>query len=182
MAVTIATIALSTMLGWAPAAGSTKADLPPARADLEPKRFRLRTGSFEIGVGWRAELGFYDPCEFPGCGFGPRVGFDVELGSRAVRMVVGAYTAPLPYFFGEVAMIELGALFGGPRVRAGLVANGGFMDTGLSAVLRVSPWVGHRGHRHGLDFRVSTSAFVPFGASITYRFYPRRLDRMYPQR
>jgi len=40
---------------------------------------------------------------------------------------------------------------------------------------------GRRGHRHGLDFRVMTSAFVPFGAAITYRFYPRKLDRMYPK-
>lgn len=109
------------------------------------------------------------------------MGFDVELGSRAVRMVVGGYSAPLPYFFGEVAMIQLGALFGGPRVRAGLIANGGFMDTGVSAVLRISPWVDRRGHRHGLDLRVSTSAFVPLGAAIAYHFYPRKLDRLYAQ-
>jgi hypothetical protein len=180
MSAPVAALVLSTVLGWAP---STTAEpgLPPTRADLEPRRFRLRTGSFEIGVGWRAEFGFFSACDIPLCGFGPRVGFDVELGSRAARMLVGGYTAPLPYFFGDVAMIEFGALFGGPKVRAGLTANGGFMDVGVSVVLRVSPWVGHRGHRHGLDFRVSTSAVMPFGAAITYRFYPRKLDRMYPK-
>ena len=122
MTVGVAGLAFSAAVGWSsPSTSPAEDELPPTRAELEPGRFRLRTGSFEIGVVWRAEGGFYNPCEIdPLCGVGLRVGFDVELGTRAVRMVVGGHTAPLPYFISNLAMIEIGALFGGPRVRAGL--------------------------------------------------------------
>jgi hypothetical protein len=46
-------------------------------------------------------------------------------------------------------------------------------------IVRASPWVGRRGHRHGIDLRVSTSVFQPLGIALSYRWYPRLLDRRY---
>ena len=187
MAITIATLALSTILGWASTGTTAEADLPPARADLEPKRFRLRTGSFEIGVAWRPEYSVEGVCGFnPICGFTPRVGFDLELGSRTVRLVVGSFTAPVPTFTYDLVsleafMLETGVLFGGPKIRGGLMLNGGAINAGAAAVLRLSPWVDPRGHRHGLDLRFGTSIFQQFVVAVTYRFYPRRIERKYPR-
>ncbi len=171
-------------LGWSSTVQAAPADLPPERAQIEPRQFRLRTGSLELGAAWRPELAS-NPCGANLlCGVTPRFGFDVEFGSRAVRLVTGVYHAPVPTFTGDLVsfeafMVELGALFGGPRVRAGIIANGGAINAGVAAVLRLSPWVGRRGHRHGLDLRVTTSIFQPLGIALSYRFYPRKLDRKY---
>lgn len=165
-------------------AAPPRAELPPSRADVEPHEFRLRTGSLEIGAAWRPE--FYPPDAPCGinhlCGVTPRLGFDFELGSRAVRLVVGSYHAPVPTISGdlvalEVFMIEVGVLFGGPRVRGGIIANGGAINGGAAAVLRLSPWSDRYGNRHGIDVLVSTSIFQPFAVGLSYRFYPRLLER-----
>jgi hypothetical protein len=160
---------------------------PPAPSKPDAKRFRLRTGSLEVGLGWRAE--FYPDIPGPSvcsyniaCGFTPRVGFDFEFGSRAARLVVGSFTAPIPFISGDVIVlepfiVEVGGLFGGPKIRAGVMLNGGAINGGAAAVLRVSPWVDRFGHRHGFDLRVSTSVWLPLGLAITYRWYPRKLDR-----
>jgi hypothetical protein len=86
---------------------------PPAEEQADAKRFRLRTGSLAVGLGWRAE--FYPDISGPSvcsyniaCGFTPRVGFDLEFGSRAARLVVGSYTAPIevepPFVFANLAL------------------------------------------------------------------------------
>lgn len=184
------TLALLGTLALAP--GSTEA-LPPERAEVEPKRFRLRTGSLEIGVGWRPTLSSYLdeplPCGYNiACGVTPRIGFDFELGSRSARLVLGSYHAPIPLFNGDLAVIEAfiveaGALFGGPRFRAGVVGGGGAATNfGGALIVRASPWIDRRGHRHGLDLRISTSWFQPLGIALSYRWYPRKLDRAYPAR
>lgn len=161
---------------------SAPLEQPPERSDIEPDRFRLRTGSLEIGAAWRPEL-YLPVCgENPLCGFTPRLGFDLELGSRAVRLLTGVYTAPVPTFSVDLAsieafMVEVGVLFGGPRIRAGLALDHGAINVGGALVLRLSPWVDQRGHRHGLDLRVTTSIFQPLGVGISYRWYPRKLER-----
>jgi len=184
-------VALVGNLGWVPSVAASSPgnpDLPPTRAEIEPKRFRLRTGSLELGVAWRPELSSAGVCGYNIlCGFTPRLGFDFELGSRAARLLAGSHIVPIPTFTGdlvslEVFMVEVGALFGGPRVRGGIVVNGGAINAGGGAMLRLSPWVDRRGHRHGLDLRVTTSIFVPLTVAISYRFYPRKLDRKYPAR
>jgi hypothetical protein len=179
--------ALGLALADAPGSEPTPtADDVDVEAESKPRRFRLQTASMEIGVGWRPE--FYGTPNSPPpcglnvlCGVTPRVGFDAEFGTRAARLVVGGYTAPIPYFVGVVAlealMFDAGGLFGGPKVRAGLLLDFGAINVGGSAVLRVSPWVDRRGHRHGFDLRVSGSLWIPFGVALAYRWYPRKLDR-----
>jgi hypothetical protein len=182
MPVTLATLALSSVVANAGPA------LPPTRAELDPKRFRLRTGSLEIGVGWRPEYDIqHGVCGLNiACGVTPRIGFDLELGSRAVRLVVGSFTAPMPMFTGDLVtldafMIEIGVLFGGPNVRGGIVLDGGAINAGGAAILRLSPWVDRRGHRHGIDIRAGTTIFHLMDFAVSYRFYPRGLDRKKPR-
>jgi len=182
----LSTIALLATLALGP-----EQALPPSRAELEPRRFRLRTGSLELGVGWRPTLSsdgeYPPPCGFNAlCGVTPRLGFDFEFGSRAVRLLIGSYRAPVPIFPGDIMvieayMIEAGVLFGNEKIRAGVVGNGGAaVNAGGALIVRASPWVDRRGHRHGLDLRVSTSIFAPLGVALSYRWYPRKLDRRYP--
>jgi hypothetical protein len=125
------TVTLLATLALGPAPG----ELPPIRADVDPDSFRLRTGSLELGVGWRPTLSdqgagnYPPPCGFNvACGVTPRLGFDFEFGRPAARLLLGTYHAPMPTFSGNIAtieafMIEIGALFGGPRIRAGVSAT-----------------------------------------------------------
>jgi hypothetical protein len=184
-------LTLGSIAGWSRPlrAAPPATERPPPRSEVEPHRFKLRTGSLEVGAAWRPE--FYPPNAPCGynllCGVTPRLGFDFELGTRAIRLVVGSYSAPVPTFSGDLGsfeayMIEVGALFGGPRVRGGIIANGGAINAGVAAVLRLSPWVDRYGNRHGIDIQASYSIFQPFAVALSYRFYPQLLELHYPKR
>lgn len=171
---------------------SAESVVPPLRADVEPRKFRLRTGRLYVGARWRPALrtamisGDSRPCGINlACGVSPQIGFDLELGSRASRLLVGAYTAPLPWIgagadvvTGEFLIVELGGLFGGPKVRGGVsVRTGALEPVAGTALLRVTPWVDRRWARHGFELRVGTGLFEELSVGLNYAWHPARLER-----
>jgi hypothetical protein len=163
------------------------------RADVEPQRFRLRTGRMYLGARWKPILSVPSwarqtaPCGLNvACGVSPQLGFDLELGSRAARLLLGTYTAPLFWFnagrdvaLAEFFILEIGGLFGGPNVRAGVsMRTGAILAVGGTALLRVTPLVGPRGGRHGFELRVGTGFFdEPLSVGLNYAWHPARLER-----
>lgn|GEM_PF-3001683 len=170
-----------------PGARQPEPELAPLRADVAPTKFRLRTGRFFVGGQWRATLtGPNAPCWWnTGCGVSPVLGFDLESGSRAARLLTGVYTAPMPWVTGgsdgeqaEFLMLEVGALFGGPNVRAGFSARFGLMTFAAGTLLlRATPFVGPRGGRHGFELRVGSSYAADLSVGLNYAWHPPRLER-----
>ena len=168
-------------------ADAPQPELAPLRADVEPHKFRLRTGRMYVGAQWRATLtGPYAPCWFNiACGVSPVVGFDLESGTRWARLLTGVYTAPMPWVTGgsdgeqaEFLMLEVGALFGGPNLRAGLSARVGLMTfIAGTAIVRVTPFVGRRGGRHGFELRVCRSFADDLTVGLNYAWHLPRLER-----
>ncbi|MEM6290436.1 MAG: hypothetical protein AAGA54_04195 [Myxococcota bacterium] len=116
----------------------------------------------------------------------PVLGFDLESGRRRARLLTGFYTAPIPWATGgsggdqaEFMMLELGGLFGGPNVRAGLSARFGLMTfIGGTAIVRATPFVGTRGGRHGFELRVGGSGYLQdLAVGLNYAWHPARLER-----
>jgi hypothetical protein len=158
--------------------------LPPDYADVEPRRFRYRASSLLAGV--RGTFTFYDSptCgDIASCPPGPVLGFSSEFGTRSARLLLETYTAPVPYFPGDIVVIEalnfgFGGLFGNERFRGGAtLVTGAFTLLGVDGRFLAAPWTGRRGGRHGIEIRVGTTWWLPLHVGIHYRWFPAALNR-----
>lgn len=158
--------------------------LPPDRSELEPKRFRYRASSLVVGP--RATLTFFEspPCRYLGeCPPGIVLGFSAEAGSRRARVLVELNTAPIPYFAGDVAVVEginagVGGLFGNESFRGGAMVSIGYAAlAGGDARFVAAPWVDRRGGRHGIEVRVGGTWWGALHIGLHYRWFPRVLNR-----
>ena len=78
----------------------------------------------------------------------------------------------------EFLMLEVGGLFGGPSVRAGLSFRFGLVTYAAGTLLlRVTPLVGSRGGRHGFELRVGSSYAEDLTVGLNYAWHPPRLER-----
>ena len=157
-------------------------ELPPEHATIDPKRFRYRAASLVVGP--RVTFPFVGPCaSVYDCPPGALVGFSAEAGSRLARLLVELYSAPVPYFSGDVAVVEginlgVGGLFGDERFRGGATLVLGY-STFVAGDVRflAAPWVGRRGGRHGLEARAGVAWFGVVHVGLHYRWFPAALNR-----
>jgi hypothetical protein len=176
-----APVLLSMIFAAAPQEPQT---LPPDYGEVEPRRFRYRASSMLVGL--RGTFTFVDSptCEtIASCPPGAVLGFSSELGTRSARLLLETYTAPVPYFPGDIAVVEalnfgLGGLFGNERFRGGVTLfTGVFTLVGTDARFLAAPWTGRRGGRHGIEMRVGTTWWLPLHVGIHYRWFPAALNR-----
>jgi hypothetical protein len=172
---------LSILLATAAAAPA----LPPDRAQIEPQPFRYRASSLVVGP--RGTFTFFDspPCRYLGaCPPGVVLGFSSEFGSRIARVLIELNTAPIPYFSGDVAVVEginlhAGGMFGNERFRGGVTASTGYAAlVGGDARFVAAPWVDAQGGRHGIEVRVGGNWWGAFHVGLHYRWFPRLLNRL----
>lgn len=132
--------------------------------------FRLRAVTLSLGAtaGWQEACGGIGGKCRDWVAASPFVDLSLELGGRAARLWTGFQSAPTYSYLVaysslgmELGELELGVMFGGEHLRAGVGAFGGFYAAGGIARAEILPWTGKHGRLHGFDVRTQVLVADP---------------------